>query len=297
MPAGVPPMILATAGPWTWKPHPEVWLLVVAIVALGWWAVRVIGPKVVPAGQPVVTATQRRTFGLAVVLLLVAADWPMHDIAEDHLYSVHMVQHLLITFIVPPLFLLATPAWLVRLLVLEGDLGSRVLRRLTHPVVAGVIFNALAALTHWSGIIRLSAESGGFHYAAHVTMFVSALLMWMPVASPLHELRLSPPGQMVYLFLMSVIPTIPAAWLTFADGTVYSNYDDGYELWSISVRSDQQAAGLIMKLLGGGYLWTIIIVKFFAFSHQHRSTQQLRPAAGRQPAGPNSVGGSVEPPD
>ena len=111
-------MILAVVDPWIWKPHPEVWLLVLAIVAFGWWAARVIGPKVVPLGQPVVTATQRRTFALAVVLLLVAADWPIHDIAEDHLYSVHMVQHLLITFIVPPLLLLATPGWLVPLLLL-----------------------------------------------------------------------------------------------------------------------------------------------------------------------------------
>jgi putative membrane protein len=202
-----------------------------------------------------------------------------------------MLQHLLITFIVPPLFLLATPAWLVRLLLLERGISSRVLRRLTHPVVAGLIFNALAALSHWSSVVRQSAESGAFHYATHLAMFSSALLMWMPVAGPLRELRLSPPGQMVYLFLMSVIPTIPAAWLTFADGTVYGNYDDGYELWSISVRSDQQAAGLIMKLLGGAYLWTIIIVKFFAFSNQHRSIQNLRPATGRRLADRESVEG------
>ena len=289
-------MSLAITEPWAWKAHPEVWLLVAAIAVLGWWATRVIGPKVVPDGQQIVTPAQRRTFILAVVLLLVAADWPVHDIAEDHLYSAHMLQHLLITFIVPPLFLLATPAWLVRLLLLEGGISSRVLRRLTHPVVAGVTFNALAALTHWSSVVRQSAESGAFHYAMHLAMFGSALLMWMPVASPLRELRLSPPGQMVYLFLMSVIPTVPAAWLTFADGTVYGNYDDGYELWSISVRSDQQAAGLIMKLLGGAYLWTIIIVKFFAFSNQHRSTQHLRPATGRRLADRESVEGPSGPP-
>ena len=289
-------MSLSTVEPWTWQPHPEVWILVAAIAVLGWWATRVIGPKVVLDGERVVTPAQRRTFVLAVVLLLVSADWPVHDIAEDHLYSAHMLQHLLITFVVPPLFLLATPAWLVRLLLLEGGISSRVLRRLTHPVVAGLTFNALAALTHWSSVVRLSAESGAFHYAIHVAMFSAALLMWMPVVSPLRELRLSPPSQMVYLFLMSVIPTIPAAWLTFADGTVYGNYDDGYELWSISVRSDQQAAGLIMKLLGGAYLWTIIIVKFFAFSHQHRSTQVLRPAAGRRSTDQENVGGPSERP-
>ncbi len=286
----------AAVDPWRWQAHPEVWFLVGAVVLLGWWAARVIGPKVVPPGEPVTTPFQRRTFVAATLLLLASADWPVHDIAEDHLYAVHMLQHMLITFIVPPLFLLAMPAWLARLLVLEGGSGARLLRRMTHPVVAGVLFNALTALTHWSGVVQLSADSGAFHYGVHVALFASALLMWTPVVAPLPELRLSPPGQMLYLFLMSVIPTIPAAWLTFAEGTVYRHYDDGFELWGVTVRSDQQAAGLIMKLLGGFFLWTIIIVKFFGYSREHhRQNQRLRPAAGRladgrtDPAGPGGT--------
>ena len=141
-------LLAATPDPWRWQAHPEVWFLVVAVVALGWWATRVIGPRVVPVGEPISTPFQRRAFVLATLLLLVSADWPLHDIAEAHLYSVHMLQHMVITFIVPPLFLLAVPPWLARLLVLEGGRGSRILRRLAHPVVAGVLFNALTALTH-----------------------------------------------------------------------------------------------------------------------------------------------------
>ena len=275
-------MIGAVVDPWAWQAHPEVWFLVVAVVVLGWWASRVIGPRVVPSGEPVTTSFQRRTFLLATVLLLVSADWPVHDIAEDHLYSVHMLQHMLITFIVPPLFLLAMPPWLARLLVMEGGWGAQILRRLTHPVVAGLIFNTLTALTHWSGVVQWSADYGAFHYLVHVVLFASALLMWTPVVAPLPELRMSPLGQMLYLSLMSIIPTIPAAWLTFAEGTVYRHYDDGFEMWGVTVRSDQQTAGLIMKLLGGFYLWGIIIVKFFAYSRNHHSdNQRLRPAAGR----------------
>ena len=87
---------------------------------------------------------------------------------------------------------------------------------------------------------------------------------------------------MIYLFLMSVIPTIPAAWLTFAEGTVYKHYDDGFEAFGVTVTSDQQAAGLIMKLLGGFYLWGIIIVMFIGYSRIHnRENQRLRPADGR----------------
>ncbi len=275
-------VLAAVPDPWSWQAHPEVWFLIAALVMLGWWATRIIGPRVVPSGEPVITSFQRRCFLAAIVLLLVSADWPVHDIAEAHLYAVHMVQHLTITLIVPPLFLLAMPAWLARLLILEGGRGSKALRRMAHPVVAGVLFNALTALTHWSGVVQWSFDSGAFHYSVHLALFVSALLMWVPVVAPLPELRISVPSQMIYLFLMSVIPTIPAAWLTFAEGTVYKHYDDGFEAFGVTVTSDQQAAGLIMKLLGGFYLWAIIVGRFIGYSRiHHRENQQMRPAEGR----------------
>lgn len=274
--------LLAVADdPWRWEPHPEVWFLIGAIIMLGVWATR-IGPRVLPPGTPVATTKQKWSFVVATLLLYAVADWPVHDIAEEHLYLVHMIQHMVITLIAPPLFLLAMPVWLARLIILDGGWGSRLIRKLSHPVVAAVIFNALAAITHWSGMVQLSLDSGMFHYSLHLVLFVSALLMWLPVVSPLPELRLSPPGQMLYLFLNSVIPTIPAAWLTFAEGTVYKHYDNGYELWGISVVSDQQAAGVIMKIVGGFYLWGIILVKFYRYTASIRDDEQrLRPAAGR----------------
>ena len=267
--------------PWVWKAHPEVWVLVIAVSILGFWAVKVIGPKVVDPGQKVVSKRQKITFIVATVLLFVSADWPLHDIAEDHLYSAHMLQHLLITFIIPPLFLLSIPMWLANLLVVSDTFSSQIIRKLSHPVVAGVIFNALVALTHWSGFVQFSADSGIFHYTIHVLLFITALLMWLPVVSPIPELRLSLPGQMFYLFLMSIIPTVPAAWLTFAEGTVYNHYDDGYQMWGISVQSDQQAAGLIMKLLGGFYLWGIIVFKFYIFAREHTRNQNMKTISTR----------------
>jgi len=267
--------------PWRWQPHPEVWLLVLAVIFFGFWAKR-IGPKVLPAGTPIATTPQKICFVVAVLLLYLAADWPVHDIAEEHLYFVHMIQHVVITLIVPPLFLLALPSWLARLIILEGGYGSKIIRRLSHPITAALIFNGLSALTHWTSVVQWSYESGIFHYFVHLTLFISGLLMWMPVVSPLKELRISPPAQMLYLFLISVIPTIPSAWLTFAEGTVYKHYDDGFEMWGISVVTDQQAAGAIMKIIGGFYLWGIILVKFFRYTSKIRSeNQHLRPAAGR----------------
>jgi putative membrane protein len=267
----------ADVNPWQFNLHPEVLALVALIIGLGWYATHVIGPKVVPADQPIVTRGQKLSFWSATALLLVAAGWPIHDIAEQYLFSVHMTQHLLITFMVPPLFLMAIPEWLARLVILDGGLSSKILQFFTKPVVAGLIFNALIALTHFSGIVNETVENGPFHFAMHLLIFTSALLMWTPVVGPMPEQRLSLPGQMVYLFLMSIMPTIPAAWLTFAEGTVYTAYESDFDLWGINVRDDQQYAGLIMKLVGGFYLWGLIITKFFMWAQVHERENE-RPA-------------------
>jgi putative membrane protein len=263
-----------SADAWRWQAHVEVWVLVLGVLALGLYAVRVVGPKVVPAGRPIVTARQKGFFWAGLLLLWVASDWPIHDISEEYLFSAHMVQHLLLSLVVPPLFLLATPTWLARLVVPEGSIADRWIRRLARPVVAGFIFNLVVAITHIPGVVNASIESGPLHYGVHVVVVASAFLMWTPVCGPFPELRMSMPGQMVYLFLMSVLPTIPAAWLTFAEGAVYSGYDTPFRLWGITVASDQQAAGLIMKLVGGFYLWGIIFSIFVRWAQRHAEADE-----------------------
>jgi putative membrane protein len=248
---------------WRFQAHPEVWMIVAVVLGFGWWVVNVLGPKAVAPGETIVSRRQGVAFAGAVTLLWLSSDWPMHDISEEYLYAVHMVQHLLITLIVPPLFLLATPEWLARLIVSnDGTIGIWV-RRLTRPVVAAVLFNVVVALTHLTWVVNTSIANGVFHYVVHLVVFGSALLMWMPVVSPLPELRASYPGQMLFLFLNSVLPTVPGGFLTFAEGALYDAYDHDVRLWDMSVTQDQQSAGLIMKLGGGFYIWSIIALLFF----------------------------------
>ena len=74
---------------------------------------------------------------------------------------------------------------------------------------------------------------------------------------------LSYPGRMVYLFLQSIVPTVPASFLTFGTQPLYSFYATAPRIWGVSVLTDQTVAGLIMKLLGGAILWTVLAVVFF----------------------------------
>src|SRR3954454_5028029 len=119
---------------WQFHAHPEVWVLVASIVVMAVYAVKAIGPKAVRDGSPIVTRRQAVWFVLAVLVLWAAADWPIHDIGEQYLYVVHMMQHLMLTMVAAPLFLLATPTWLARLVVGDGWFAGSVLRRLCRPV-------------------------------------------------------------------------------------------------------------------------------------------------------------------
>lgn len=269
-------MLFAAEDFFRWQPHPEVWVLVLGLVGLYWYAVRAIGPKVVPAGQPAATASQKRWFVFGILLLWLAADWPMHDIAEEYLYSVHMLQHMLLTFFVPPVMLLATPEWLARLVIGDGRVG-RAFLKVAAPITGAVVFNAVQLLSHWTTAVNTSVENGLFHYGLHTVLVISAFAVWMPVVSPLPELRTTIPAQCVHLFLTSIVPTVPAAWLALADGVVYQAYDTPARLWGIGVTTDQQTAGLIMKLGGSMFLWGIIVVLFFRWvGKQDRGTTARR---------------------
>ena len=263
--------------------HPEVWVLVKFVCVAYIYMVRVIGPRAVPAGQPVVSRMNIVTFVMAMITLWVASDWPMHDVSEEYLYSVHMVQHMLLSYFLPPLALMATPTWLMRVLLGQGRI-YRSVKWFTMPVVAGVIFNGVVMLLHAPLMVNASVENGVLHYALHLLVVTSALLMWMPVCGPIPEFRMGVAGTMIYLFLQSVVPTVPAAWLTFAEGIVYDAYDKPVRLWGISAVDDQQLAGAIMKIGGGFFLWGIVIYLFFTKFTARQSDDYDFKRPGKMPA-------------
>jgi putative membrane protein len=251
--------------PWRFQAHPEVWALVLGLAAMYWYAVTRIGPRAIRPGEHVVTRGNVAWFAAALAVLWLASDWPVHDMAEEYLYSVHMAQHMVYIFVLAPMVLLGTPTWLARLVIGQGRVYG-LLKRIVRPVPATLLYTAVTLFTHWPAVVNASAANGPLHYIVHVLVVTSALILWLPICGPLHELRFSLGVQMVYLFLQSIVPTVPAGWLTFADSIVYKHYDVLPRVWGLPATYDQQIAGLLMKIGGGLFLWTVIAILFVRFA-------------------------------
>ncbi len=245
-----------------WNLHPDLWLLLALLQGGYLFAVMRLGPSRVPAGASAVRPRQLLCFTGGVLAFLVVLDGPVHNLAEGYLFSVHMVQHLVLLLVAPPLLLLGLPAWLARMLLNPRPL-MRLARVAANPLCGVVAFNVVIVVIHLPGVVQLQAESAIGHYAVHMVMVGAALVMWLPVFSPLPELpRLSYPAQMLYLFVQSIIPTVPASFLTFSETPLYEVYEQ-FPRIGLSVVEDQRISGLIMKLGGGLYLWGIIATLFF----------------------------------
>lgn len=253
--------IAANVHPWRFQAHPEVWLIVFVVTVGYIYMARVIGPRVLGT-EPAITRRQGVSFVAGVFILWGASDWPMHDISEEYLYSVHMLQHMMLSYFMPPLILLATPKWMFDAVMGDGR-ARRMVRVLSRPIIAGLLFNAVVMITHIPDLVNRSVSNGLLHYSLHVLVVTTALFMWMPICGPDKSDQMGYGGKMIYLFLMSVVPTVPAAWLTFADGAVYEHYDIPVRVFGLSVTTDQQLAGAAMKTGGSIFLWSIIIFIFF----------------------------------
>jgi putative membrane protein len=262
----------ATAGSvWEFHPHIDVWI-VFGLIAIAYVvAVRAWVPSDSEA-RPGTTQVRKLSFFAGLTIMWIAADWPIHDLAENYLFSVHMVQHTLFSLVAPPLILLGLPAPLLRKL-LSPFMG--LLRFMTKPLIALALFNIVIVVTHWPPVVDLSVTNEPAHFGVHLVLVFSSLVMWWVVVTPLPELGgPSPPGKMLFLFGQSIVPTVPASFLTFASAPIYVAYEQAPRIWGISAVTDQMIAGLIMKIGGGLLLWSVIALLFFKW---YASEQKVQP--------------------
>jgi putative membrane protein len=255
------------------------WDVLGVVLALGigyWYSLTRLAPIHAPQSEPAYTRRQVISFSLGLVVFWVSRTWPMHDIGEQSLFTFHMIEHLALALAVPPLLLKGVPWWLMRMIVMPV---FPVVRFLTRPMVALVLFNVTLATLHVPAVLTAMLESEPVHLSLHLLFLVTATLMWWPVIGPIPDLPKLPPfWAMGYLFLQSLVPTIPASFLTFADDVVYKAYEGLPRLWGLDVMTDQLIAGLIMKIGGGLVLWGVITWIWFSWAlEEERSNRPPAP--------------------
>lgn len=193
--------------------------------------------------------SQVTLFLLAQLTLIVALLSPLDFVGDEYLFSVHMVQHLLLATVWPPLLLLSLPEDVVRPLVDRPGIRS-VLRWLTFPAVAFLIFNLDISVWHVPAWYDSTLQSAGIHILEHLTFMAAGVIAWWPVLSPVRSQRLSYSGQLLYLFAM-LFPTMGLGiFFSFFQHALYAPYVAAPRLWGMSAVTDQQLGGLIMWMPG-----------------------------------------------
>jgi len=209
-------------------------------------------------------------FMAALLVLLVALNGPLHDLSDYYLFSAHMVQHLLLTLVVPLLLLAGTPPWmadaLVRRLGRARPLGA-LWRAATRPVPALVLYSVALIGWHLPGPYNAALEHHRLHILEHLVLIATALVAWWPVLSPSVQLpRLHYGAQILYLFAFGIPMTVVAAMITSAEHTLYPFYAAAPRVFELTPLADQRLGGLIMWVPAGLIPLLAFTVVFFRWA-------------------------------
>ena len=238
---------------WSFEP-----LLMLSLVgaAVGW----IVATRRVNAAHPASPVPRARTIAFLGGLLAIA--FALQSGIERYdttLFSIHMVQHILLIFVAAPLLVLAAPVTLLLRVARPSArrrwilpvLHSRPVRAITHPVVAWLLFVAVMWGAHFSPLFDLSLENPAVHDVEHVLFLATALLFWWPaVAIDPAPRRMPHPVRGMYVFLQMPQNTFLAVVILYAAAPLYPHYATLDRPWGPSALVDQQVAGGIMWLLG-----------------------------------------------
>lgn len=244
---------------WNWQPS----IILGTILIIGGY-LYAIGPlrQKYRLGPPA-TMRQMVLFLIGVNAIFLSLFSPLDKLGDDYLFSAHMLQHMILTIVGPPLMLLGTPGWLI-----EPLLRNRILLRIgkivTFPVVAFLLYNVNFWLWHAPALYDATLYDQTLHIFEHLTFLVTGVIYWWPVFSPVKEglPRLSLGGQVLYLFL-SGMPTVAlGAGLTFV-APLYGPYiNQAIRVWGLSPATDQQLGGLLMWVPGNIVFIVIVSILF-----------------------------------
>jgi cytochrome c oxidase assembly factor CtaG len=253
----VAPSTSALLTQWNWEPS-----VVLGILLTGGAYTYAAGPLRRRHGWQGPTRIQMIWFALAELVLAISLLSPLDAISDQYLFSAHMVQHLLLATVWPPLVLMALTPWMARPLF-RGGIIAPFVSFLTYPAVALVLFNVDVYLWHIPALYDATLQNENIHILEHLTFMFFGLLNWWPLLSPLRQQRLSYPFQILYLFLDGMFMMVLGIVFTFSPVVFYSAYSSAPRLWGLSALTDQQIGGLVMWYPGNVPYGVLLAVAFY----------------------------------
>jgi putative membrane protein len=237
-------------GLWTWTWSPSI-LIGLAAWTLGYVILVILLGK--PSKwQKKVSFNKQTLFHLGTLVVFIALVSPLDHLSDEYLLSAHMVQHMLLLLVAPPLWLLGMPADWLDDFIPAGDI-SKFIYSITRPIPALIIFNCVLWLWHIPTLYDAALADENIHILEHLMFIAAGILGWWPVLGFLPKTAPRPayPLQMVFIFAGMVFATALGILLTLSQSLVYPFYLEtplinGSRLWGLSAMQDQQIAGLIM---------------------------------------------------
>ncbi|MEP6693245.1 MAG: cytochrome c oxidase assembly protein [Chloroflexota bacterium] len=228
-------------------------------------------------------------FFLGIVALLVALLPALETIAAD-LFSVHMLQHMLLTAIAPPLLFIGEPVRplllglpdLVRSRVVRPLARSGPVRRLVHvlrhPLVAVLLFVGGVYLWHWPALYDAAVEDARIHVLEHAHFFGAAMLFWSVVIDPVPFRGTLPyAARIIYLLLAGAAQnTLLGGVLSFSTRLLYPHYADRSAAYGLDALTDQRIGGALMWVIGDAVFLLGVSLAFFRWLAHEEETQRRR---------------------
>ena len=218
-------------------------------------------------------------FGLGLLIVWAALETPIDTIADHYLDSVHMLQHVLLGFVAPPLMLLGlSPDMVARLVRVPS------LRAITEPVPAQLIAAAVMIGWHLPPLYDATLYSEPLHVTEHLSFIAAGLLLYWPVlrATSAHaRWQMSPGVKLLYMLVATLPQDAVALALIFSRVPFYEYYTHAPRLVaSLDPVTDQTVAGAILMTLGKLTISVAAIAVFIRwFSAEH--DEDMAPSTSR----------------